>query len=415
MLELIGFLGDPDFVRRRFDRYGDVFETVLAGQPQIFLKGAEAAGELLAQSEALEGWWPSTVRQLLGELSLSSCNGEAHLARRRAVGQLFTAAALRTYVPGITALCDGLVAELAAAKGPVALMDRMRPFAFAVIAQVVLGLGAAEQKALFDDFELWSGGLFSLPFAWPGTPLARAKGARKRLLRRIRSLLPSIEPLKGACDEAGQPLGDEDLVEQLLLLLFAGYETTASSLGCLLLMLLQHPEAIGWLQEEIDALPWPLAPDQLEQLERAERLDAVVKEVMRLIPPVGGLFRRTTAPVRLLGYEIPAGRVIQVNISGTHRDPRVYAVPEEFQADRHLRQPLKAPGYIPFGGGPRVCLGRPLAELEIRLLAVRLLQTLRFTLVPHQNLSLEVIPTPRPKDGLLVTVHRRSADRSKPC
>jgi cytochrome P450 len=229
------------------------------------------------------------------------------------------------------------------------------------------------------------------------------------LLRRIRSLLPSIEQLKGACDEAGLPLGDDDLVEQLLLLLFAGYETTASSLGCLLLVLLQHPEAIDWLQEEIDALPWPLAPDQLEQLERAERLDAVVKEVMRLIPPVGGLFRRTTAPVRLLGYAIPAGRVIQVNIAGTHRDPRVYAIPDEFQADRHLRQPLKAPGYIPFGGGPRVCLGRPLAELEVRLLAVRLLQSLRFTLVPRQNLSLETIPTPRPKDGLLVTVQRRSA------
>ena len=163
VLELLGFLGDPDFVRRRFERYGDVFETVLVGQPQIFVKGAEAAGELLAQSEALEGWWPSTVRQLLGELSLSSRNGEAHLARRRAVGQLFTAAALRTYVPGITALCDGLVA----------LVDRMRPFAFAVIAQVVLGLGAAGQKALFDDFEIWSGGLFSLPLAWPGTPRCR--------------------------------------------------------------------------------------------------------------------------------------------------------------------------------------------------------------------------------------------------
>jgi cytochrome P450 len=409
VLELIGFLGDPDFVRRRFDRYGDVFETVLAGQPQIFVKGAEAAGELLAQSEALEGWWPSTVRQLLGELSLSSRNGEAHLARRRAVGQLFTAAALRTYVPGITALCDGLVAELAAAEGPVALVERMRPFAFAVIAQVVLGLGAAEQKALFDDFELWSGGLFTLPLAWPGTPLARAKGARKRLLRQIRALLPSIEPLKGARDEAGLPLSDDDLVEQLLLLLFAGYETTASSLGCLLLMLLQHPEAIDWLQEEIDALPWPLASYELEQLERAERLDAVLKEVMRLIPPVGGLFRRTTAPVHLLGYAIPAGRVIQVNLSGTHGDPRVYEMPEQFQADRHLRHPLKAPGYIPFGGGPRVCLGRPLAELEVRLLAVRLLQTLRFTLTPRQDLSLETIPTPRPRDGLLVTVKRRGA------
>jgi len=106
--------------------------------------------------------------------------------------------------------------------------------------------------------------------------------------------------------------------------------------------------------------------------------------------------------------------VIQVNISGTHRDPRVYEMPEQFQADRHLRHPLKAPGYIPFGGGPRVCLGRPLAELEVRLLAVRLLQILQFTLTPGQDLSLETIPTPRPRDGLLVAVKRRGACVRRP-
>jgi hypothetical protein len=105
VLELLGFLGDPDFVRRRFERYGDVFETVLAGQPQIFVKGAEAAGEMLAQSEALEGWWPSTVRQLLGELSLSSRNGEAHLAKSApAPGEVSPHSGQRLYCSPFTAI-----------------------------------------------------------------------------------------------------------------------------------------------------------------------------------------------------------------------------------------------------------------------------------------------------------------------
>jgi cytochrome P450 len=137
------------------------------------------------------------------------------------------------------------------------------------------------------------------------------------------------------------------------------------------------------------------------------RLDATVREVMRLIPPVGGLFRRTTAPVTVEGIAVPAGRVIQVNIAGTHRDPRVFEAPDSFQPDRHLRQPLTPPGFIPFGGGPRVCLGKSLAELEVRLMALRLLQRLELALVSDQDLSLVPMPAPVPRDRLLVTVRRR--------
>ena len=102
-----------------------------------------------------------------------------------------------------------------------------------------------------------------------------------------------LDLLAGGLDEAGLPLGDDDVAEQLPLLLFAGYETTASSLSCLLLSLLQNPSELVWLQQELDGLAWP--PAQGEELgaydaSRAPRLDVVLKEVMRLAPPVGGFF-----------------------------------------------------------------------------------------------------------------------------
>ena len=277
VLEALAFFRDGDFARRRFEQYGNVYETRLLGQPLVFVRGGRAIADLLAQPEASEGWWPESVRQLLGSRSLANRNGPDHRARRRAVGQLFSAAALRRYSPGIVALVDELVAELEVATVPVPLAERMRRFAFSVIATVVLGLEADDREALFHDFELWTRALFSVPLALPGTPFARALQARERLLARLAKVLAQtrervaagqppaggLDLLAGAVDEAGLPLGDDDLVEQLLLLLFAGYETTASSLSCLMLAVLQHPELEPWLQPELAKLPWPPAPEQV--------------------------------------------------------------------------------------------------------------------------------------------------------
>ena len=94
--ELIAFLRDPEYANRRFAELGPVFETVIAGQPQVFVRGSAAVAELMTQTAAMEGWWPASVSQLLGALSLANRNGESHLARRRAVGRLFSANALRS-------------------------------------------------------------------------------------------------------------------------------------------------------------------------------------------------------------------------------------------------------------------------------------------------------------------------------
>jgi cytochrome P450 len=431
VLEALAFFRDGDFAQRRFERFGNVYETRLLGQPMVFIRGGAAIGELLAQPEASEGWWPASVKQLLGSRSLANRNGADHRARRRVVGQLFSAAALRRYSPGIVALVNEQAAELAAAAAPLPLVERLRRFAFTVIAEVVLGLEGADRDALFADFEIWTQALFSIPLAIPGSPFARALQARERLLARLGQVLErarrqaeqglplagGLDLLTGGLDEASLPLTDDDLVEQLLLLLFAGYETTASSLSCLMAALLQHPKELAWLQEELDALPWPPPAEQATaayDAGAAPRLAAVVQEVMRLNPPVGGFFRRTTRELVLGGVEVPAGRVVQVALAASNRyqpeagEGSVEAdALERFRPERHLNGGSGLT-LLPFGGGERVCLGKALAELEIRLMAVGLLKQVKLELTADQDLSLQLVPSPSPRGGLLVTAAART-------
>lgn len=423
VLEALAFFRDPAFAQTRFERHGEVFETVLLGQPMVFIRGAAAIDDLLAAGDGVEGWWPESVRQLLGSRSLANRNGPAHRARRRVVGQLFSAAALRRYSPRIVGLVDELAAELATATAPVPLAARMRRFAFAVIATVVLGLEGPDRDALFVDFEIWTQALFSIPLALPGSPFARALAARRRLLARLQRVLErapqlsgGLDLLAGGLDELGVPLSDDDLVEQLLLLLFAGYETTASSLSCLMRALLLHPPVEDWLRQELQTLPWPPTAEAAASAydpQRAPRLDALVQEVLRLTPPVGGFFRRTTRPLTLAGVAVPAGRVVQVALAASNRyapEPpagtatTAAATPLDlntFRPQRHLEGATGAT-LLPFGGGERVCLGKALAELEIRLMVVGLLRQLRLELAPGQDLELQLLPSPTPRDGLLV-------------
>ena len=224
--ETLDFFRDPQFAQKRFTAHGDVFETRLLNQRLVFIRGEQPIADLFAQGDALEGWWPESVRQLLGSRSLANRSGEGHKARRRVVGQLFSAAALSRYTPSIATLVEELADDLIQAQSPVQLVPCMRRFAFAVIATTVLGLDASDRQALFADFEIWTRALFSIPIAIPGTPFAKALEAKKRLLGRLQQVLAQrsterggLDLLSGGLDEAGIPLSDDDLVEQLLLLL----------------------------------------------------------------------------------------------------------------------------------------------------------------------------------------------------
>jgi cytochrome P450 len=121
---------------------------------------------------------------------------------------------------------------------------------------------------------------------------------------------------------------------------------------------------------------------------------------------VGGGFRRVIEDCQFNGYHLPKGWVVQYQISNTHKDNSIYSHPETFDPDRFLADE-KPYGYIPFGAGLRECIGKEFARLEMKILAVRLVEKYDWQLLPNQDITLTTIPTPHPRDGLQVTFKPR--------
>jgi retinoid hydroxylase len=211
-----------------------------------------------------------------------------------------------------------------------------------------------------------------------------------------------------AKDEDGQGLSIEELKDQLLVLLFAGHETLTSALASLCLLLVQNPEALEKARAE--QLPLRSQPLTFETLKQMTYLDRVLKEVLRVVPPVGGGFREVIQSCEYQGYQLPKGWQVLYQINVTHQDPTIYQNPERFDPDRfspeRAEDRIKTFGHVPFGGGLRECLGKEFARLEMKLFAARLLREFDWQLVPGQDLSLVVIPTPKPRDGLKVRFQR---------
>jgi cytochrome P450 len=204
-------------------------------------------------------------------------------------------------------------------------------------------------------------------------------------------------------------LSDTELRDQVLTVVMAGHETTAKSLTWALYLLDQNPEAAAAVYAEIDRVLGGRLPEAAD-LPRLEQCRRAVEEAMRLYPPVWLIARRALGPDTLGGYHVPAETVICVSPYILHRDPRYWAEPERYAPDRFspaevARRPSHV--YLPFGGGPRICVGQHLAMVEAVLVLATLLQRVRMELEPGFPVEPEALVTMRPKHGMIMIPRAR--------
>ncbi len=263
---------------------------------------------------------------------------------------------------------------------------------------------------------------FSLPYSWPTARNRRMQKAiqvlRTRLQRFIdeRRAYPSeqndfLSLLLQAKDEDGASMSDDQLMAECLNLFGAGFETAATALSWTWTLLCQHPEIYQRVQHEVDSVLAGHTPTYAD-LERLPYCLQVWKEALRLYPPVYFTCRHALHDVEIDGYRVPKGCQVLLAPYTLHRRAEYFPEPEKFNPERFTPEQEKSRSryaYLPFGAGPRICLGLHFAMLEGHLLLAAIAQRTSFSLAPNQVIELQSRHSLllRPVSGIHMVVTKR--------
>uniref|UniRef100_UPI00398F27C8 cytochrome P450 26C1-like n=1 Tax=Pristiophorus japonicus TaxID=55135 RepID=UPI00398F27C8 len=429
-----------NFHASRREKYGNVFKTHLLGRPVIRVTGAENIRKiLLGEHSLVSAQWPHSTRILLGFNTLANSSGELHRQRRRILARVFSHAALDSYIPSIQRAIRSRVRGWCGERAPLAVYPAAKALTFGIAIRILLGLRAADQQLdrLSSIFEQLMDNIFSLPLDIPFSGLRKGIKARnalheyleKAITEKLQTNSPGANPdaldfMLNSARENGKELSLQELKESAVELIFAAFSTTASASTSLVLLLLQHAQVLEKVRQELgqhglirncqcNHEAAQLSQDcdcqrylSLDTLSRLRYLDCVVKEVLRLLPPVSGGYRTALQTFELNGCQIPKGWSIIYSIRDTQETAAVYLNPDTFDPDRFgpERDESKAGrfNYLPFGGGVRSCIGKELAQVILKTLAIELSSTARWELASAAYPKMQTVPVVHPVDGLKV-------------
>jgi cytochrome P450 len=364
-------------MRRWQARYGDVFTIKLALQGEVVQVADPALVKTVFATkpdDARAGEANAILQPLLGRRSVLLLDGREHLRQRKLLLPPFHGERMQRYGELITAITDEEMSRWPAGQ-PFALRPAMQRITLDVILRAVFGAGEDdhldELRSLIRDLiDVARNRFAALPWfrrdLGPRSPWGRFVRRRAHVDELIYDLIDKrradprvaerddvLSMLVQARDENGEAMSREELRDELMTMLVAGHETTATSLAWCLNLLLLHPEERRALCEDLDG-------------GGTTRLDAVIKETMRLRPVVSIVARRLHAPLTVGAWTLPAGVVVAPNIELVHHRADLYPDPERFDPGRFVDRQVETYEWLPFGGGVRRCLGASFAIFEMR-------------------------------------------------
>jgi cytochrome P450 len=296
---------------------------------------------------------------------------------------------------------------------------QMRRLTLRISSTILFSHDPAEAITLGKMLEQWqnrnfSGSVWLFPVDVPGTALHRLLKHAERLeqellaiIQRRRAHLDNntdvLSLLIQARDDEDHGLTDAELVGQLAILFGASFETTASTLTWTLFLLSQHPEVMRELMNELDAVLGGGVPTR-EQLAQLSFLECVIKESMRILPPVPFTIRAATENTTIGPYPVPKGTRVICSHYLTHHLPEIYPEPERFRPERWRSIDPNQFEYMPFSAGPRACIGAMFAMQALTISLTLMLQKFRFSLVPGTRVDRTVRITMVPRRGMPMSI-----------
>jgi len=368
----------------------------------------------------------STAARLLA--GVTGMNGPKHTQHRRLLMPAF-------HKKRVESLRDTIVeqVEIHVARWrpgmKINLKHEMLDLSMALAVTGLLGLDPARDGGRVRQLlEVWSAQGLSpqvalLAYDVPGLPYRRFKKVSDELEAELKKVIAhkreagtgggdALSLLIDAMDEGGSTLTDDDLLGHLSTLFTAGHETTASALTWTLFLLSQHPRVMHDLMDEMDSKLNGAAPTIEQMYSGLPVLDSVVNESLRMFPPGMWIYRTTARPCRIGPYDLPGDCHVAFSPAATHYRPDIYEEPHRFMPERWSNITPDTYEYLPFGGGPRRCLGATFALTELHMALPVILQRFRIEVPAGARVDRGGTVLSFPKGGL--DVYLREQDRLFP-
>lgn len=407
LLRLFKFITRPIQYLEDFAKiYGDNF-TVWGSRNThlVYFSHPQAIEEIFTANPNLfqTGGGGGLLKILLGDNSLILLDGDRHQEQRQLLTPPFHGERMRTYGQAIREITQQVSNEWKIGK-PFNIRESMQEITLRTILRVVFGVDEGVRfqelrQLLTSLLDIIGSSLMSSAFffsfmqkdlgAW--SPWGRVL----RLLQKIDQLIYELIQERRAESEQnrqdilsllisahyddGQPMSDQELRDELMTMLVAGHETTASALTWAFYWLDRLPEVREKLLLELNTLGINPEPSNVAKL---PYLTAVCQETLRIYPIViNGFLRIAKSPVEIMGYKLPKGTAIAPSIYLAHHRPEVYPQPEEFKPERFLEKQFSQYEYLPFGGGNRRCIGLAFAQYEMKIALATILSQFQLSLV----------------------------------
>lgn len=396
---------------------GDIFQIDLPGFKPVIFSGPEANRFVLVtqREELLWRVEPDPVVELLGRGLLVE-DGTSHDQLRSLINPAMHRRMLDQYLDDMILYTDQ-ISDSWKRAGSYDMLVEMRKIALLVLVSTMFSVDMTS-----DLDRMWSPILKILKYispglwmVWRGVPRLNYRKSFEtmddylyRIIQKRRIDNTAIDDLLGGLMDTHQR--DNELVrDQMLTMLIAGHDTSTAMLAWALYLLGTHPDIMQLVSEEVDRVLGD-HPPSLKNIAELDLLNRVIKETLRLYPPIHAGNRIVKTDIKYKNIYIPSGSRLIYSIYLTHRQPEYWPNPGQFDPDRFTLEKERARpaySYIPFGGGPRNCIGAGFAQIEGKVILARLLQKYNFHLVDDRVHPL-MGATLEPNPGVFMQVRRRS-------